>query len=197
MDTRRIDIIRLDAVEPQRWFNGAGWTREITRSGDAQDWDWRLSVADVEADGPFSSLPGIEREIFLLQGEGMQFDFEDGEAFALTPETPRLRFDGGRGLQSRLIDGSTRDFNLMWRRGEVDAELWVRPLVGTSVIFVEPDETWAFHLASGEARLDDAMDAPLSAGDTALLTTRDKRASLRVEAAGVALVMRLRPAVVS
>ena len=110
------------------------WTREIARGGDAQDWDWRLSVADVESDGPFSRLPGIEREICLLEGAGMQFEFDDGQTFALTPESPRLRFDGGRGLGSRLIDGATRDFNLMWRRGRFQAELWRRPLVGSMVM---------------------------------------------------------------
>jgi hypothetical protein len=38
--------------------------------------------------------------------------------------------------------GPTHDFNLMWRRDRVQAQLWHRPLVGPMVIFVEPHTTW-------------------------------------------------------
>lgn len=190
-----IEIVRLDAVPPQRWFNGGGWTREIARAGDAQDWDWRLSVAEVEADGPFSALPGIEREIVLLDGAGMQFDFDDGAPFALTPENPRLRFDGGRGLHSRLIDGPTRDFNLMWRRGRVDAELWRRPLLGSMVLFADAGETWALHLLAGEARITDAAPAQsIARGDTVLVRAGQARQRCAIEGAGEALLVRIAPA---
>ncbi len=195
MHTTHIDIIRLAATSPQRWFNGGGWTREIARGGEAVDWDWRLSVADVESDGPFSRLPGIEREIYLLEGAGMQFDFEDGEAFALTPDSPRLRFDGGRGLDSRLIDGPTRDFNLMWRRGRIAAELWRRPLVGSMVVFAEAGEVWAVHMLAGEALVSDGsgQGERIARGDTALLRADGQRRRLALEGGGEAWVIRLTP----
>lgn len=193
MQRAPIDLIPLDDVPPQRWFNGGGWTREIARGGDAQDWDWRLSVADVEADGPFSRLPGIEREIYLLEGAGMQFDFADGEAFALTPESPRLRFDGGRALDSRLIDGPTRDFNLMWRRDRAVADLWRRPLVGSMVLFAEAGETWAIHMLAGEARLADGDGQGIVRGDTVLLHAGDARQRCALEGAGEALLVRIAP----
>lgn len=187
-----IDILRYEEATPQRWRNDGGWTREIARGGEAEGWDWRVSIADVEADGPFSRFPGIEREIVLLSGAGMHFDFGDGEAFDLTPETPRLRFDGDRALDSRLLDGPTRDFNLMWARDRIDAELWLRPMVGDSVLFAEPGETWLLHVASGSARLPDTGDARLDAGDTLLLKSDNMRASQRVVATGLAIVVRLR-----
>lgn len=195
MERRPFEIIRLADVQRQRWFNGGGWTREIARSSDAQDWDWRLSVAEVEADGPFSQLLGIEREIFLLEGAGMQFDFEDGEQFALTPETPRLRFDGGRKLDSRLIDGVTRDFNLMWRRDRIDAALWRRPMVGSMVLFAEAAETWVVHLLAGEAWMsgEAGTSETLARGDTLLLHAMDARQRYALEGAGEALMIKLAP----
>ena len=195
MQSTAIEIIRLTEVAPQRWFDGGGWTREIARGGDAQDWDWRLSVADVESDGPFSRLPGIEREICLLEGAGMQFEFDDGQTFALTPESPRLRFDGGRGLGSRLIDGATRDFNLMWRRGRFQAELWRRPLVGSMVMFADAGDSWAIHMLAGEARVTDGagQGAAIVRGDTALLRAGDARRRCVLEGAGEALLMRIAP----
>lgn len=196
MQIKPIDIIRLDAVQPQRWFNGGGRTREIATGAGNPDWDWRLSVADVESDGPFSHLPDIEREIYLLEGAGMQFDFEDGDAHALTPESPRFRFDGGRGLYSRLIDGPTRDFNLMWRRGRVDAELWRRPMVGSMVVFAEAREIWVVHLLAGSAQVADGSGQGdgLARGDTVLIRAGDERRRCAVEGAGEALVIRIAPA---
>ena len=187
-----IAILRYQEATPQRWRNDGGWTREIARGGEGEDWDWRISIADVEADGPFSRFPGIEREIVLLSGAGMHFDFGGGETFDLTPETPRLRFDGDRALESRLLDGPTRDFNLMWARARIDANLWLRPMVGDSVLFAEPGETWLLHVASGSARLPDSGDARLAAGDTLLLKADNTRASQRVAATGLAIVVRLR-----
>ncbi|AXA84570.1 hypothetical protein DCD74_07630 [Lysobacter oculi] len=187
-----IDIIRYQDATPQRWRNDGGWTREVARGGKGDIWDWRISIAEVEADGPFSRFPGIEREIVLLSGAGMHFDFEDGEAFALTPETPRLRFSGDRALDSRLIDGPTRDFNLMWARDRIDAGLWLRPMVGDSVLFAEPGETWALHMASGSARLPDAGDHALAAGDTLVMTAGEGRVGQRVAATGLAIIVRIR-----
>ena len=56
------------------------------------------------------------------------------------------------GVHGELIDGATQDFNLMWRRDAIEAQLWHRPLVGPMVIFAEPGTTWAVHLLAGQAR---------------------------------------------
>src|SRR5690606_6807548 len=52
-----------------RWRNGLGWTREVyvaARAGaDGDDWDWRLSIAEIEADARYSVFPGVEREQVL------------------------------------------------------------------------------------------------------------------------------------
>lgn len=189
-----INIVRLRDTQPQRWRNDGGWTREIARHGDADQWQWRLSLAEVQADEPFSVFPGIEREIVLLSGAGMAFDFADGEQLMLTPESPRLRFSGSRILQSRLLEGPTTDFNLMWSPAHYQADLWLRPLVGAVTLFAEPGETWVWHVASGETRLQDAGGQPLAAGDTLILHGQDKRCQQRLEALGSAIIIRLRQA---
>ena len=187
-----IGIIRYEEATPQRWRNDGGWTREIARGGEAEDWDWRVSIADVETDGPFSRFPGIEREIVLLSGAGMHFDFGDGEAFDLTPETPRLRFDGDRALDSHLLDGPTRDFNLMWARDRIDAELWLRPMVGSATLAVAAGETWLIHVASGGLVPQGANPGTLVAGDTAWLRADTASRTWRYEGTGQAIVIRLR-----
>lgn len=136
----------------ERWRNGLGWTREILRWPEvAEDWDWRLSIAEIEQDGPFSLFPGVERELVLLRGHGVRLRFDDGEIREALPPHGRVRFAGERAVQGELIDGATHDFNLMWRRDRIDAELWHRPLVGSMVLFVEPGEHWVAHVLAGHA----------------------------------------------
>ena len=80
-------VIPANEYVRMRWRNGAGWTRAILQAGrtgadtgtDAPDWDWRLSIAEIEQPGPFSRFPGVERELVLLQGDGLALHF-DGNA---------------------------------------------------------------------------------------------------------------------
>ena len=61
-------LVRAEDCRRMRWKNGAGWTSEILRVPDVEDWRWRLSIAEVETDAPFSPFPGVERELVLLGG---------------------------------------------------------------------------------------------------------------------------------
>lgn len=190
----------------ERWRNQFGWTREIVRmrlSPDGRDeavtgddWDWRLSIAEIERDAPFSAFPGIERELVLLSGNGVRLRFDDGQAHELLPPHDKLRFAGERAVHGELIDGPTHDFNLMWRRDRVSAELWHRPLVGPMVIFVDPRTTWAVHVLAGQAHFSaDSGLAPLAAGDTAILSAGDERLRQVLDGGGEVLLIRISPQV--
>src|SRR5690606_14777098 len=51
----------------ERWRNERGWTREIYRHPEGSgDWEWRVSIAEVDQDAPFSTFPGCDRELVLL-----------------------------------------------------------------------------------------------------------------------------------
>jgi environmental stress-induced protein Ves len=186
-------VVRAGGQARMRWKNGAGWTSESLRVPDRDDWDWRLSVAEIDADAPFSAFPGVERELVLLSGNGLRLRFDDGEVRKLLPPHDRLRFAGERAAFGELLDGPTRDFNLMWRRDAVDAALWLRPLVGSMVVFVAPGETWALHLVAGHAHLGGDAPCTLAAGDTAILRAADGRGRHPVDGAGTALLVRVAP----
>lgn len=192
-----VRILRGHDYRRERWRNGAGWTRQVhaepAADGNAA-WDWRLSIAEIDADAPFSAFPGVDRVLVLLQGNGMRLRFDDGEVHELLPPHDRLRFAGERALVGELVDGPTRDFNLMWRRDAIDASLWHRPLVGSMLVFVDPGETWALHVLSGQARIDGVADSePLAVGDSALLRAGEARRRYLLDGGGELLVMRLAP----
>lgn len=184
-----------------RWKNNAGWTREICacrRDGvgglAVADWDWRLSIAEIEADAPFSLFPGVERELVLLSGNGVRLRFDDGQTHELMPPHQRLRFRGDRALRGELLDGPTEAFNLMWRHARVAATLWHRPLVGAMVAFVDAGETWAVHVLAGDASITgDGLSLALAQGDTALLQAGDARVRHVIDGGGELLLVRVTP----
>jgi uncharacterized protein len=188
-------VIPANEYRRERWRNGLGWTREIhahAAAGSPDDWEWRLSIAEIEHDAPFSAFPGVERELVLLSGNGLRLRFDDGEVRELHPPHDKLRFAGERAVTGELLDGPTQDFNLMWRRDLVEAQLWHRPLVGPMVVFAEPGTVWAIHLLAGHARFADESGLPdLAAADTALLRADDTRLRHVLDGAGEALLIRL------
>ncbi|MDN5783046.1 MAG: HutD family protein [Luteimonas sp.] len=186
-------VIPANEYRRERWRNGFGWTREIhaQRPDPGGEWSWRLSIAEIERDAPFSAFPGVDRELVLLRGNGLRLRFDDGETHLLEPPHGWLRFAGERPLTGELVDGPTHDFNLMWRRDAISAELLHRPLVGPMVFFVEPGTTWTLYLLAGEARFDAASGLPpLQAGDTALLAA-PKRTRHLLDGGGELLAIRL------
>ena len=186
-------VVPANEYRRERWRNGAGWTREIAAEPEGGAWTWRLSIAEIEQDAPFSRFEGVDREIVLLSGNGVRLRFDDGNVQALEPPHGRLRFAGEAGVHGELIDGPTQDFNLMWRREAIDAHLWHRPLVGPMVMFVEPGSVWAVHLLAGQAHFADASGLPeLATADTALLVAQhDARERFVLDGGGEVLLVRL------
>jgi environmental stress-induced protein Ves len=105
-------IIRPDAFITQQWKNGSGVTHEIARSEDDSGLIWRLSLAEVASDGPFSAFPGLERILTVIEGAGLILETEGGP-IAAHPLEP-VRFSGDLSVRGRLIGGKVRDLNLIF-----------------------------------------------------------------------------------
>jgi environmental stress-induced protein Ves len=175
----------------QRWRNGGGVTCELLAVPRGEDWRWRVSLAEIARDGPFSPFPGVDRWFAVVEGAGVELDFHGAGTRCLRNHQP-LHFDGGAVPYCRLLAGPTRDLNLMLRRGAKGAmhrahagELW-RPattqagLYTTAAVRVHTDggaecevpvETllW-FDVAPATLRYDGPRDAPawwLEVDDTA------------------------------
>jgi uncharacterized protein len=102
----------LASVAPVPWKNGGGVTRELLAWPSAQDWSIRVSVADIERDGPFSAFPKVERHFAVLEGEGIELE----GVGAIRRGSEPIMFDGAEARECRLIAGATRDLNVMIRR---------------------------------------------------------------------------------
>lgn len=111
-----LHLVDADAVEATPWRNGGGVTRELLAWPHGADWRVRISVAEIDADGPFSAFEGALRWFAVLSGAGVVLG-APGNEHRLTLASAPLRFDGAQAPACRLIDGPTRDLNLMLRDG--------------------------------------------------------------------------------
>lgn len=106
------------------WRNSGGMTREVfVLPAPGSDFLARVSIADVDASGPFSAYPGIDRVIMLLQGGEMRLRIGDGGTRMLRANEP-FAFDGGAEVDCE-IDSPTRDLNLMTLRGRATGSMTV------------------------------------------------------------------------
>jgi environmental stress-induced protein Ves len=117
-----LHTVRCDQVEPQAWRNGGGQTRELLAWPGHGDWQLRISVADIHRDGPFSAYPGVERWFAVVEGAGVVLSFAH-ERHSLDADSVPLRFVGEDAPGCDLLDGPTRDLNLMVQRQHGHATL--------------------------------------------------------------------------
>jgi len=115
-----VRIVRSQDLVRVPWKNGGGTTAEIAVFPDGAGFDgfgWRISMADVASDGPFSVFPGIDRTLIVLEGEGIVLD-QGGVGYRLDRSSPKLSFAGDDATTGTLLSGPIRDLNVMTRRGQ-------------------------------------------------------------------------------
>lgn len=108
--------IAFHSINPTPWRNGLGMTRELVVFPVREHWHWRLSVAEISQDAPFSRFENVERWFAVLSGKGVRLAI-DGAAQTLTPASPPVMFDGAAQAECQPLEGPTQDFNLMVRQG--------------------------------------------------------------------------------
>jgi environmental stress-induced protein Ves len=106
----------LQDVAPSPWRNGGGMTHELVVFPVREQWHWRMSIAAIERNGPFSRFEGVQRWIAVLQGGGVRLSV-GGASHTLTTESEPLAFDGAGEALCEPLGGGTLDFNLMVREG--------------------------------------------------------------------------------
>ena len=110
----KASVLRLVDASLQYWRNGGGVTRELLAWPQPEDWRVRISVADIAADGPFSTFPAVRRWFTVLQGGGVALAI-DGVGQVCRVGDPPLAFSGESSTACRLLAGPSRDLNFMLR----------------------------------------------------------------------------------
>jgi environmental stress-induced protein Ves len=175
-------ILRQEDYKVMPWKNGGGTTTEIWVSPRGSGlagapFDWRVSIADVASDGPFSKFAGYDRHIMLLDGEGMRLETEEKGNIDLSLYRPTA-FSGDWTVTGKLIGGPVRDFNLMvarhFGRGSLACQRLTAPLP-----LIGDGATCLIHAIDGELSLAGHV---IGSGETAIVDESVVLAPLGTEA---------------
>jgi hypothetical protein len=104
--------IRLQDTPVSPWKNGGVTTQSLVCWPSPSDWVFRMSVARIDSDGPFSEFKGIDRWFAVLSGEGVVLQFPERRVEVGALDVA-VQFSGDLPCQCTLTNGPTVDFNLM------------------------------------------------------------------------------------
>lgn len=113
-------VLRAADHKVMPWKNGGGSTTEIAVSPESaglEDFGWRVSMAGVTVDGPFSAFSDIERTLAVLEGEGIGLDVAGRGTLTVTRDGAPASFPGDAPTVGRLLGRPILDLNVMTRRG--------------------------------------------------------------------------------
>ncbi|MBB4278636.1 HutD/Ves family protein [Rhizobium mongolense] len=114
-----MQILRAANHRRMPWKNGGGETVEVAVSPQGAtlgDFDWRISMATVAFDGPFSIFPGIDRTLSILSGSGMTLEIDGHAPVDLAQQSPPFAFAADIAVTAQLMAGPITDLNVMTRR---------------------------------------------------------------------------------
>lgn len=136
-----VSVLRASERTATPWRNGGGITREIAVSppgAGIADFDWRISMAEVSAAGPFSRFDGIDRVLTVLAGT-LRLTVQ-GQPALLDAHSAPYPFPGDTECWGEPQGGPVADLNVMVRRGRYTGRVW-RKLAGD---FSASADTWLF-----------------------------------------------------
>ena len=144
-------FIPKDQFVTTPWKNGGGVTHEIAT--DAPDWGWRLSIAEVASDGPFSRFDGMARILTVIEGAGLDLHHAEGVIAARLMQP--VAFSGDMAVDCRRVAGLVRDFNVIYDPlrfvARVEMLQGITYFGASSVGILQAD---GFHLGTGPLVLD-------------------------------------------
>lgn len=143
-------ILRARDHRRMPWKNGGGETIEIAvhpPGAGLADFAWRVSMARVASEGPFSVFEGVERTLCVLSGAGMRLEIDGLGTIDLTRASEPLRFAADAATSAQLHEGAITDLNVMTRRGA--AEHRVERLLVEGEVAIEGAGGWTLFLAHG------------------------------------------------
>lgn len=141
----KISLLKNQNYRSMPWKNGRGFTSEIVifpaeSTLEKNNFSWRLSSAEVTENGPFSSFPGRERYLAIIEGTGLKLQFENENK--LIDQNSFLQFSGDSKVLSELVHGKIRDLNLIVKKESHQIQFNIlnssmnKSVKGTMIVFV-------------------------------------------------------------
>jgi uncharacterized protein len=118
-------ILRAEDYRVMPWKNGQGATREIAVHPEGASLDnfmWRVSLAQVNAPGPFSLFRDCDRILCVVRGGPLYLSVAKAQPVRLEIDTP-FYFAADVETEATALEDGVLDFNVMVRRGHYRASI--------------------------------------------------------------------------
>lgn len=189
-----IHLLRAADYKSMPWKNGGGATTEIAVSPEGAGldaFDWRVSMARVESDGPFSNFPGVDRVLTMLDGKGIILSVDGRIPIGLLNTSDPLHFPGDVPTSCRLIDGPVTDLNVMVRRGSFACDLYRIAIDAEHPVMIAGDAALVFCSRGAALVASAAQEIRLARMDCALVEGNALPLSVRPEGTSELIVAKL------
>jgi environmental stress-induced protein Ves len=180
-------ILRADVRSSAPWKNGGGLTREVAvhpPGSDLDNFDWRVSLAEVRRGGAFSSFAGVERHMAVISGR-LGLSISGREPLSLSSDSQPLTFPGEVPVYGEPGAEPVTDLNVMTRRGRFLARLTRCSAAESTELRLEADITLLLALAPLTLRAP-SIEAKLVALDAARFNASAQTLSVHPAAPGAA-----------
>jgi environmental stress-induced protein Ves len=137
------------------WKNGLGTTTELFVEPDSAAsglFDWRLSMARVAGEAPFSHFEDVDRLLMVLEGT-LTLNIQ-GAARTMTRDDSAAEFPGEAVVRARASPPGVLDLNLMLRRGRYSGRL-LRQIIEPGAVWNATPDTRAVLCRSPNVRVSD------------------------------------------
>jgi len=165
-------VLRATQYRRMPWKNGGGETTEIAvgpPGAGLDDFAWRISMARIASDGPFSTFAGVDRTLAVLSGDGVRLAIGDAAPVDLQVGDAPLTFPADVPTTATLLGGAVTDLNVMTRRGAWRHRVETLRLAAGMSLAARPATT-VWWCAQGRARLHSpAGSATLDPGDACVV----------------------------
>jgi uncharacterized protein len=179
-----IERIEARAYIEQPWKNGGGLSREIAAFVSEGTMLWKVAVATIARNGPFSDFHGYDRTILALDGgvvtlhvEGGTITLERGEPFP---------FAGELDVTASLAGDAARDLNVITLRAEFIHDLEI--VTGMQRFALDEDDVALVYAVEGSVAVD---GKPCPAGDTIVVQDEERFSLVTTGSAAVIRITEL------
>ena len=119
--------------------------RDLARAGDGS---WRISLADIDRDGPLARFAGRRRLLTLVEGTVLGLEV-DGETHVVEPQRP-FDFSGDADVVASVPEGAVRALDVVVNPEVVSPFVTVLELGRSSVLPLADDQA-AYVVKGAEA----------------------------------------------
>jgi environmental stress-induced protein Ves len=130
------------------WRNGLGSTVELLAETPNKNeaFSWRLSIASVANDGPFSDFSGYDRTLLLLEGSGITLNKPNGIFKVLNSSFDYANFKGEDLIDATLHNGPIKDFNIMTLRSICTSSVTAIDETSESLLNINADKLLVYSI---------------------------------------------------